>query len=402
MKPPSASAVAGLFVVVLAVGAGSAFLLDVDGDGIPTREEVGATDPLSADTDGDGLDDDVEPGFGSDPTVADTDGDGLTDSEEYWGNRGYDSLGVGTDSPFEWKRSDPASKDSDGDGIADAAEVEAGLNPTAKDSDGDGLSDPREREGPTDPANRDTDGDQLLDGWEVRGETDGGANIAEADPLHKDAFVHVLYLRGADETLPLPVFSRTKEWFREMPVRNPDGETGIDVHVTDEQRTDRSIDEWVHEDGNTTFGVGGYMVMREFYNRETIGANTGSHFLVVIPGDDVPVRGGGNAGGSKTSIIRQWQGGDSTTERRYARTIVHEMLHNMVREVGGQDCNGQMHTCEGFLSYTEDTYLSERATRKLNRSGFVGPVYPEQMNATNCEETMYYEDQCGVEPGPER
>jgi len=29
-------------------------------------------------------------------------------------------------------------------------------------------------------------------------------------------------------------------------------------------------------------------------------------------------------------------------------------------------------------------------------------VYPEQMNATSCEETMYYEDQCGVEPGPER
>jgi hypothetical protein len=395
VRPSRTTVAVTAILLVVAVGTGSALVLDVDGDGIPTHEEYGETDPFASDTDGDGLDDDQESAFGSDPTKVDTDGDGLTDSEEYWGTSGYDGVGVDSEQVgFEWKRSDPTSTDTDADGIPDGKEVEKGLDPTAEDSDGDNLSDPRELEGPTDPTLADTDGDNLLDGWEVRGETPKGADISEADPLHKDAFVHVLYLRGANEELPLNVYAQIRRWFRDMPVQNPDGETGIRVHVTGEQHTTRSIDEWVHDDGSTTAGVSGFMAMREFYNTNTIGAKTGSHFLVVIPGDNVPVRGGGNAGGTKVSLIRQWNG---YGEQAYARTIVHEMLHNMVREVGGQDCNGQMHTCEGFLSYTDDESLSDAAAQKLNQNGFADPVYREQMNATDCEETIYYKEQCGVE-----
>ncbi|MFC4448641.1 hypothetical protein [Halorussus aquaticus] len=397
MRTPGLSQVLLAVVLGSAVATGAVLGFDADRDGVPTHEEFGETDPLAADTDGDGLDDDREGAFESDPTRTDTDGDGLTDDEEYRGAGERETGAVTEESAVEWERSDPTSPDTDGDGIGDATEAEAKMDPTAEDGDGDGLSDPRERDGPTDPTRGDTDGDNLRDGWEIRGTTPKGASIAEADPRHKDAFVHVLYLQGADEELPSSVVSQVKQWYAGMLVENPDGETGIRVHLADEQRTDRSIDEWVHDDGSTTHGVSGFMAMREFYNRETIGENTGSHFLVVIPGEDVPVRGGGNAGGTKTAIVRPWQGTDRSSERSYARTIVHEMLHNMVRRVGGQDCNGEMHTCKGFLSYTDDTHLSNVAAEKLNREGFADPAYPQQMNATTCGETMVYEDQCGLE-----
>ena len=395
-SPRTATTVSVVLLFVAAAGVGSAFVLDVDGDEIPAYEEFGATDPLSGDTDGDGLDDAEGATFGSDPTKADTDGDGVDDQSEYWGVRGYSS-GVQTDeNNIEWKRSDPTDTDTDGDGIDDGTEVEKGMDPTSDDSDDDGLSDSREFDGATDPASPDTDGDNLADGWEIRGESDEGADLSDADPLHKDMFVHVAYLRGAERELPSGVFADVESWYARMPVRNPDGETGITVHFTDGQRVDRSIDEWERDDGSTTAGVSGFMAMREFYNRETIGEKTGSHFLVVVAGPDVPVRGSGNAGGSKTSIVTPWPGSDHGDERRAARTITHELLHNVVREVGGNDCNGRMHTCEGFLSYENDYYLSEAAKNKINEQGFAPPVYREQMNATNCEATMAYPDECGA------
>ncbi|WP_158058199.1 hypothetical protein [Halorussus halophilus] len=385
-----------VFLLVVATGVGTAFALDVDGDGIAGTDELGETNPFSGDTDGDGLDDDTEYEFGSDPTVADTDGDGLSDREELYGN----PAGDGTytyGNIVAWEKSDPRSKDTDGDGIPDAKEAEDGLDPTSADSDGDGLSDKREVNGPLDPTLADTDGDNLLDGWEVRGESPKGADLSEADPLHKDMFVHVIYLRNTEYTLPFSVFDNVEEWYADMPVQNPDGETGINVHFTDEERIDRSIDEWEHDDGTTTHGVSGFMAMREFYNQNTIGENTGSHFLVVMAGDGVPIRGSGNAGGSKTNIVTPWLGSERDDARRKAHTITHELLHNVVREIGGRDCNGQMHTCEGFLSYENDYYLSQKSAQKLNQRGFADAVYSEQMNATSCEETIYYKGQCGVE-----
>jgi len=55
---------------------------------------------------------------------------------------------------------DPAAVDTDGDGLADAREVDStGMNVTVADTDGDGLDDGEEVDGPTDPTDPDTDGD---------------------------------------------------------------------------------------------------------------------------------------------------------------------------------------------------------------------------------------------------
>lgn len=392
-----------LIAVLLLISTGivGGVVADIDGDGIPSYRELSAgIDPLADDTDGDGLSDDVEYEFGSDPTLADTDDDGLDDRAEYDGvNRGGNTLG---NVPFEvsWERSDPRSPHSDSDDIPDGEEAELDLDPTSEDTDRDGLPDQREVEGPTDPGNPDTDGDNLLDAWEVEGETDKGAPLPGADPLHKDMYVQVTYLRGTDHQLPAGVFSRIEEWYADMPVENPDGAEGITVHIyaNDEYSgpVNQSIDEWTKSNGKKTNGVSGFMAMREFYNREYMGPRVGSYFLVVVADDSVSVRGSGNAGGSKTAIVRSWPGDDHGDQRRMAHTITHEMLHNIVRKIGGRDCDGQMHTCEGFLSYENHYYLSEKSTDKLNEEGFADPVYPEQMNATSCEDTINDPSECGT------
>lgn len=380
-------------LAVLLVGGASAFALtSVDGDSVPTyREFIDGTDPFDADTDSDGLRDGVEADYGTNPTDPDTDSDGLQDGEEIRGVHGE---------TIEWRDAEPTDPDTDDDGIRDGAEVDAGLDPTSVDSDGDGLDDPTEVDGQTNPANPDTDGDNLLDGWEVAGETDEGAPLPGADPLHKDMYVQVTYLEDTQHEAPQGVFSKSEQWFAEMPVENPDGETGIDVRFYNDDEysgpINRSIDEWTKSNGQKTAGVSGFMTMREFYNREAMGPRTGSYFLVVVANDDVPVRGSGNAGGSKTSIVRPWPGDDRGDEKRLAHTITHEVLHNVVRKVAGNDCNGRMHTCEGFLSYENDYFLSEKATMKLNEQGFADPVYPEQMNASSCEETISDPTECGT------
>ncbi len=380
-------------LAVLVAGGGSAFgLASPDGDSVPTyRELADGTDPFAADTDGDALRDGEEVEYGAGPTNPDTDGDGLSDGDEVRGAYG------GT---IEWQNADPTDPDTDADGISDGVEADAGLDPTSVDSDGDDLDDPTEHDGPTDPTDPDTDGDTLLDGWEVVERSDKDAPLPDADPLHKDVYLQVVHLRGVDHPVPNGVLRRSESWFAEMPVENPDGETGIRLHfdATNEYSgpIDRSIDEWTKSNGQKTQGVSGFMAMREFYNRETIGPRTGSYVLVVVAGDDVPVRGSGNAGGTKTSIVRPWPGNQHGDARRYAHTVTHEVLHNLVREVGGQDCNGRMHTCEGFLSYENQYFLSEKATAKLNEQGFADVEYAEQMNATSCEDTISDPAECGT------
>jgi hypothetical protein len=139
--------------------------------------------------------------------VADTDDDGLLDGTEL-------------DGP-----TDATVADTDDDGLADGAEREAGTDPTVADTDRDRLDDGLEVELGTDPTHPDTDGDELADGVEA---ADTGP-LADADPLRRDVFVELDYMAGErprDRTLEL-----VETAFADGPVENPDGSTGIDLHV---------------------------------------------------------------------------------------------------------------------------------------------------------------------------
>ena len=123
---------------------------------VPFLLAVALTTGCSVDVDGDGLPDREERVLGTSTELADTDGDGLSDAEEVF------DLGT-----------DPLSSDTDGDGLSDGAEVELGTDPTAADTDGDGLDDGDEVQiHKTDPNKKDTDGDGVNDGTEVAAGTD--------------------------------------------------------------------------------------------------------------------------------------------------------------------------------------------------------------------------------------
>ena len=80
--------------------------------------------------------------------------------------------------------------------------------------------------------NQDSDGDKLLDGWELNGVY--GVNLPGlgADPLHKDLFVEADYMLGNDDHLPdLAQLDDIVNVFNNAAVANPDGATGIHIHV---------------------------------------------------------------------------------------------------------------------------------------------------------------------------
>ena len=92
----------------------------------------------------------------------------------------------------------------------------------------------------------DSDEDGLYDGWEICGyyangyqsdaEPDVDLSAMGADPFHKDIFIEVDYMMAGPEEerdhRPLPdAISRIVTSFAQAPVNNPDGTTGIHLHV---------------------------------------------------------------------------------------------------------------------------------------------------------------------------
>ncbi|NHN58134.1 MULTISPECIES: hypothetical protein [Halorussus] len=360
MRSAAAAVVALLVVATLSTGALAG--LD-DGDGVSTVDELlGPTDPLRSDTDGDGLADGAELDRGTDPTVADTDGDGLDDGSEI--DAGSDPTSVDTDGDglddgpeVHDYGTDPANPDTDADGLADRAEVvEYGTDPTESDTDGDGLSDSAEvNDQPTDPTDPDTDGDGLADGAELdRGadptvadtdadglddgpevhdhgtdptdrDTDGdglgdgvevraGAPLAAADPLRKDVFLELDYMRGT--TAPTEKLKKVERAFANAPVENPDGSRGIDLHVG-------VADEPVAPAANTSLAE-----YSNGYYRSAFDTRGRGYFHALIV-KEVPDRGGGNRVGITSTGVDGMIVEDRPSRVRVVKTLMHELGHNL-------------------------------------------------------------------------
>lgn len=137
--------------------------------------------------------------------------------------------------------------DVSGDGIPDAIgvfrasrfgehlelRVAVTANPTSGDSDGDGLPDEREAALSSNPLDRDTDDDGLLDGWEVLGlprNVDAGANT-QLSPIRQDVIVAAALYEQVDRAAFERELPRVKDLYRGLSCHNPDGSTGVEVHV---------------------------------------------------------------------------------------------------------------------------------------------------------------------------
>lgn len=205
---------------------------------------------------------------------------------------------------------------------------------TTADTDGDGLSDNEEKTAGTDAENPDTDGDALLDGWEVRGVNDIDLKGLGADPLQKDIFVEMDFMRRATATRGLApsaaVIQRIVDAFAAAPVTNPNGQSGIRMHAMlgNEVPHDQDLNPYrtqfaalkrAHFDVRRA-PVFHYMIWADQYN-----GGTSSGISLNIPHSDFIV------------TLGAWNGRTGGTDDQKVGTFIHELGHNLGLLHGGSE-----------------------------------------------------------------
>lgn len=203
----------------------------------------------------------------------------------------------------------------------------AGCLLTSLDTDGDGICDIVEVVLRTDPNKADTDGDSLSDYAETFGF--GGVDLSAlgANARKKDVFVEVDYypnLRPSQATLDKVITA-----FASAPVSNPDGSTGITLHLVLDQQiaaADADMDlnpVWAQFDviKNKYFAAARaryfhYTVFANQYN-----GNFSSGISRGVPAQDFLLTLGSFNG----------------TEQQQAGTLMHELGHNLGLQHGGND-----------------------------------------------------------------
>lgn len=294
---------------------------DVDGDGLNDSAELAlGTDPESVDTDGDLLEDGLEFHLlDSSPLAADTDNDGLSDTREYRLDTGIDDPdtdgdGLSDGAEVHGQGSGPRTPDTDGDGILDGREVRIGTGTTEADTDEDGLGDNRELEIGTDPTVADTDEDGLPDGAEVNRQD----LLPGADPLRKDVYVEIDWMEGSRP--PAGPLERVRKHFRQAPVSNPDGSSGITLHLV------RSEEVPLVSPLAMTAGNGSTTRLETYQNRYFDRRDAGYRYVLFV--DDLSPPGSRISGtailGEPVAAVER-----DTDPDRMGSTFMHELGHTL-------------------------------------------------------------------------
>jgi hypothetical protein len=307
----------------------------------------------------------------------DPDGDGLYEDVDGDGEAGLDDVFALAFELVPRSRqlsgAQTAAMDFDGSGrvgLDDVFALAFDERPTS-DADGDGLTDRRERRLGTDPEDEDTDDDRLPDGWEVANETGTGTPLPGADPLRKDVYVVVAHATGIT-TLDAAERRDLRHVWARMPVANPDGDSGVDVHVVDQRDLGERVVYGGFADGDTP-SVGGI-----YDDRLPESEQCAYHLAVFAEFDSDGVAGLGSAPGFGVLV-------DGELERSYGDASVrvgvltHELLHNVVARIDGPHREGDpYHTRRGWLSATlspDQQYLSDPVADQLSSVGFADPGY---------------------------
>ena len=191
--------------------------------------------------------------------------------------------------------------------------------------------------------NPDIDGDGISNIWEMKGydgNLDGKPEIdypgMGANPLKKDLFVEMDYMPGllaSEEEL-----DRITEIFAKLPIRNPNGTTGINIHLDagsarsakynlgggneiPHQQLDSTMEKW-HE-----------------IRRANMDSERGPAFHYMIWGDAHDEYGSSGLGyigglGFVVTVGPRFWGKSATSDVRVA-TFVHELGHNLGLRHGG-------------------------------------------------------------------
>jgi hypothetical protein len=221
-------------------------------------------------------------------------------------------------------------------------------------------------------ADVDTDQDALLDSWEIHGidfDKDGSVDLdlpaMGADPNHKDIFVEIDYMfldgvSGHTHKPKLSTLQKIIDAFENAPVMNPDGTTGIHIHidagtntimnpVTGELWNSRSqSDSLTHHDNLGTCSAGDYN-WTAFDSTKGVGVpgnfsiQRGDVFHYSIWAHNLCPEFGGTSGISRgipgsdfLVTLGDWTNSVGTVSEQ-AGTFIHELGHNLSLKHGGND-----------------------------------------------------------------
>jgi len=225
--------------------------------------------------------------------------------------------------------------------------------------DADAASDASTYERPS----PDADGDRLQDGWERNGETPDGVALPDADPDRMDLYVQVNYGGGT-----YPLNETEKEQLRrvwdEMPVENPDGSTGIDIHVTDSPPRGGALGTQVSVSGADSAEIS------QYYTSRYLGQRACLYHQVVVGDIEASGIAGVADGPGFAAVVEDNQSGYDGNVTKRVHVITHELLHNVAGPVG--------HTEDGWLTPSTDPgeeHLSATTAQYIERNGLAGSGY---------------------------
>jgi len=246
------------------------------------------------------------------------------------------------------------------------------------DSDGDGLTNAQEAKIGTNPHNPDTDGDGIPDGAEYHNQTASGVPIPNADPLHKDVYVNVNYAEGLPHLTGSEKASLRRVWAA-MNVSNPDGTTGIRLHLNDSKPYGGGVSKHivVHDFSRARFNQ-----LRDHYQNSSVMGPRPCvyHEALFVEASDSQAAGQATEGGFMVVAA-----GNAKYEQKFGgavsfrvHIVTHELLHNIVGVVPvGSRGSSKFHSQQGWLaevspsmstSLRSDEELSPGVARKLSRN----------------------------------
>ncbi len=207
----------------------------------------------------------------------------------------------------------------------------------------------------------DTDGDGLPDVWETNGyDADGDGQIdvdlpaMGADPKKKDLFVEMDYMQGR---LPgTAAFDRIKASFAAAPVSNPDGSTGINIHLDagsagggnynlgggNQVPYDSDLNPYASQTNaikDNNFDSARAKIFRYMIWADDYDSSCSSGVAFGIPGDTFIATMGPRCG---------WK----TTEDMQVGTFIHELGHTLGLKHGGSDHTNYKPNYLSVMNYT--------------------------------------------------
>jgi PKD repeat protein len=235
--------------------------------------------------------------------------------------------------------------------------------------------------------NGDKDGDGLFDGWETNGihmNDDGVVDLAlpslGANPDHKDLFIEIDWMEDSahSHTPMLGVSDAVIAAFANAPIANPDGTTGINLHIDESNgvlhQNDLAV--WAGFDAvkATNFAQDRRFVYHYCLFIHNIQWMDGTSGIAEFPGNDFIV------------ALGSWSGGIGTFQQQ-AGTLMHEFGHNLNLNHGGGDGINYKPNYLSIMSYTFQT-TGIPPTWRLDYSRNALPMLDEN----NLDETVGIQD----------